>query len=75
MTAIEQIRPRGYGIILLTLLLGVVIGSLGFYWLAGASAPSSEGAKAKNDNPLYWVAPMDANFRRDKPGKSPMGWT
>ncbi|OFA30902.1 efflux transporter periplasmic adaptor subunit [Glaciecola punicea] len=29
----------------------------------------------KNDiaQPLYWVAPMDANFRRDKPGKSPMG--
>ncbi len=23
--------------------------------------------------PLYWVAPMDPNFRRDKPGKSPMG--
>jgi len=22
---------------------------------------------------LYWVAPMDANFRRDGPGKSPMG--
>lgn len=22
---------------------------------------------------LYWVAPMDANFRRDKPGKSAMG--
>lgn len=22
---------------------------------------------------LYWVAPMDANFRRDQPGKSPMG--
>jgi len=22
---------------------------------------------------LYWVAPMDANFRRDKPGKSSMG--
>jgi len=21
----------------------------------------------------YWVAPMDANYRRDKPGKSPMG--
>ena len=21
---------------------------------------------------LYWVAPMDANYRRDKPGKSPM---
>lgn len=22
---------------------------------------------------LYWVAPMDANYRRDNPGKSPMG--
>lgn len=22
---------------------------------------------------LYWVAPMDPNFRRDEPGKSPMG--
>jgi Cu(I)/Ag(I) efflux system membrane fusion protein len=22
---------------------------------------------------LYWVAPMDANYRRDKPGRSPMG--
>jgi Cu(I)/Ag(I) efflux system membrane fusion protein len=23
--------------------------------------------------PVYWVAPMDASYRRDKPGKSPMG--
>jgi Cu(I)/Ag(I) efflux system membrane fusion protein len=23
--------------------------------------------------PLYWVAPMDSNFRRDAPGLSPMG--
>jgi Cu(I)/Ag(I) efflux system membrane fusion protein len=22
---------------------------------------------------LYWVAPMDANYRRDRPGRSPMG--
>ena len=22
---------------------------------------------------MYWVAPMDANYRRDKAGKSPMG--
>jgi len=28
----------------------------------------------KNDvQPLYWVAPMDDSYRRDKPGKSPMG--
>ncbi|MHA7852323.1 efflux RND transporter periplasmic adaptor subunit [Roseovarius sp.] len=25
------------------------------------------------DNILYWVAPMDPNFRKDGPGKSPMG--
>ena len=24
-------------------------------------------------SPIYWVAPMDPNFRRDVPGKSPMG--
>ncbi|MGB5863138.1 MAG: efflux RND transporter periplasmic adaptor subunit [Sulfitobacter sp.] len=30
---------------------------------------------AANDGPeiLYWVAPMDANFRQSGPGKSPMG--
>ncbi|PIB24557.1 efflux transporter periplasmic adaptor subunit [Amylibacter kogurei] len=30
---------------------------------------------AENSGPeiLYWVAPMDANFRRDEPGQSPMG--
>ena len=26
------------------------------------------------DKPLYWVAPMDDNYRRDKPGKSPIGY-
>ncbi|GAW96566.1 MULTISPECIES: efflux RND transporter periplasmic adaptor subunit [Colwellia] len=26
-----------------------------------------------SSEPLYWVAPMDANYRRDKAGKSPMG--
>lgn len=30
---------------------------------------SSTGEK----KPLYWVAPMDPKYRRDKPGKSPMG--
>lgn len=29
--------------------------------------------EAKEEEPLYWVAPMDANFKKDKPGKSPMG--
>ena len=28
---------------------------------------------AEGEEVLYWVAPMDPNYRRDKPGKSPMG--
>lgn len=36
---------------------------------AGGAASSEKAA----DEPLYWVAPMDANYRRDQPGKSPMG--
>lgn len=30
-------------------------------------------ASPKEAEPLYWVAPMDPNFRRNQPGKSPMG--
>ena len=34
----------------------------------------SVSAIAEEENEvLYWVAPMDSNYRRDKPGKSPMG--
>ena len=32
---------------------------------------SAENSAEKK--PLYWVAPMDPNFRRDEPGLSPMG--
>ena len=34
-----------------------------------AEQPVAEGDKKI----LYWVAPMDPNYRRDGPGKSPMG--
>ncbi len=33
----------------------------------------SEKAKNQTGEILYWVAPMDPEFRRDEPGKSPMG--
>ncbi|WP_299136837.1 efflux RND transporter periplasmic adaptor subunit [uncultured Vibrio sp.] len=40
-----------------------------------AMAASSEtgSAASSSDDPLYWVAPMDPNYQRGKPGKSPMG--
>ena len=42
--------------------------------LAVLLAPPPAMAAADDEKKiLYWVAPMDANYRRDKPGKSPMG--
>ncbi|WP_372620512.1 efflux RND transporter periplasmic adaptor subunit [Alteromonas stellipolaris] len=41
---------------------------------SGVEALATNGDnKSNNKTPLYWVAPMDDAYRRDKPGKSPMG--
>ncbi|MCH9693337.1 MAG: efflux RND transporter periplasmic adaptor subunit [Gammaproteobacteria bacterium] len=53
-------------------LLMVAAGSVA----AGFFLANSGSENATTDSPsdvLYWVAPMDPNYRRDKPGKSPMG--
>jgi len=39
--------------------------------LSSVLAPSANAEEEKKI--LYWVAPMDPNYQRDKPGKSPMG--
>lgn len=40
----------------------------------GPDTKLSGDSDSSNDREvLYWVAPMDANYRRDEPGKSPMG--
>ena len=52
------------------LAIGIGIGR----WLAPAAAPDADAEGGEQERkPLYWVAPMDKNYRRDKPGKSPMG--
>ncbi|MDP2559705.1 efflux RND transporter periplasmic adaptor subunit [Psychrobium sp. 1_MG-2023] len=56
---------------LLLLAAGAAIGAIAHSILTPAFAPSPNDSA--EGQPLYWVAPMDANFRRDKPGKSPMG--
>ncbi len=57
-------------VVLLALLVGIGIGSrLDF----GDAAPGSESRGPADREVLYWVAPMDPNFRRDEPGQSPMG--
>lgn len=40
---------------------------------AMAGAIEGNSPSQASDDPLYWVAPMDPNYQRDKPGKSPMG--
>ncbi|HEY5715451.1 MAG TPA: efflux RND transporter periplasmic adaptor subunit, partial [Psychromonas sp.] len=57
---------------LLVLIFGLL---LGFFATTNEQISSLFRATEKTVEPeiLYWVAPMDANYRRDKPGKSPMG--
>jgi Cu(I)/Ag(I) efflux system membrane fusion protein len=51
-------------IVLVSILLGLGLGAL----LFPMSSP-----KTTEKKPLYWVAPMDSNYRRDQFGQSPMG--
>lgn len=63
--------------------LALAIGSaMGYYAPHFLPTSHSDHASTKNsavkdapasNEPLYWVAPMDPNYQRDKPGKSPMG--
>ncbi len=52
-------------------IVAFIAGAGGYhFWLSYAGSTVSE---VQEQEPLYWVAPMDPNYRRDKPGKSPMG--
>ena len=52
-------------------LMGVVVIS-GVNYFTKDNHENSEDNDEENA-PLYWVAPMDDNYRRDEPGLSPMG--
>ena len=59
----------------------VIVVVFGLGWFASQQTmPTSESADSgspaeepSEQEPLYWVAPMDSDYRRDKPGQSPMG--
>lgn len=61
----------------LALLIGGVFGYSANQYIASQghdmSAMAETTEEKGSDEPLYWVAPMDPNYKRDKPGKSPMG--
>jgi len=63
---------------LLLLVVGIIIGitSIKYIYpefLTASSSMTSESESADEDKPLYWVAPMNPDFKSDKPGTSPMG--
>jgi len=60
------------------LVAGVVLGSLITYavyslWLQPSGDTPGQNQAGSESQVSYWVAPMDPNYKRDKPGKSPMG--
>ena len=61
-------------VLVATLLIGGVLGFMLSQTIGNSFVSLFSGeAESKQREVLYWVAPMDPNFRRDKPGKSPMG--
>jgi Cu(I)/Ag(I) efflux system membrane fusion protein len=57
--------------------MGMIIGGILTFGAYTVLIPSGNkqgiNAVSEEKKPQYWVAPMDANYKRDKPGKSPMG--
>ncbi len=62
---------------IIILIIGVGLGWLANMFLSpmlgSGHAGMEQTAEPAEKKPLYWVAPMDKNYRRDGPGKSPMG--
>lgn len=63
--------------VLIAACLGLFLGLVLALFFTGAFSFGSKGGgealEAAEKKPLYWAAPMDANYRQDKPGLSPMG--
>lgn len=60
----------------IALVIGASLGAVLSYFMVswvGSNMPSETPLNDDTPKPLYWVAPMDDNYRRDKPGLSPMG--
>ena len=56
-------------------ILLIIVGAAGAFLFLRSSDNETGGEHASGGERkiAYWVAPMDPNYRRDEPGKSPMG--
>ena len=61
--------------IVVSLLAALLLGFTGAWLLLPDKRSPQQAGKPEpgSREVLYWVAPMDPNYRRDQPGKSPMG--
>ncbi|WP_394244949.1 efflux RND transporter periplasmic adaptor subunit [Vibrio astriarenae] len=66
---------KTHQVAILALVIGGAIGYSASHWLSmsGHDMSDMSSAAQESNEPLYWVAPMDPNYQRDQPGKSPMG--
>ncbi len=64
------IHARSRGVVKSQIFHAVVCIAL---WLLMTLPVQSDNHESEDREVLYWVAPMDPNFRSDQPGKSPMG--
>ena len=67
MKALFQNRKLVYGVGAALIAAGVVLA------LSLSGGEQRDAAEDQEREILYWVAPMDPGYRRDGPGKSPMG--
>jgi len=60
---------------LIAIAIAAVLGGAAGWWLARPTETTGNESTAGGEEReiLYWVAPMDPGYRRDEPGKSPMG--
>lgn len=56
-----------------TIAAGILVGIAIGRWSSSDTGLNVSSSGATQRDISYWVAPMDPNYRRDEPGKSPMG--
>lgn len=69
----DSISNKALKLIILGVFIGGVITYIATTLIALQDNKYTDNKTHEENKPLYWVAPMDANYRKDKPGKSPMG--
>jgi len=65
-------KIKSTGSLIVAAILGSTVTFVSISFVSDKSS-TEQDINSSEKKPLYWVAPMDANYKRDKPGKSPMG--